>query len=173
MSAITTIMGTSSEEKSMDDIELLVQESVKYKPIISEYWKLASQPMLTQQQAERIEEILQSAQSDPWLDFLIDEADHILAHELGLIKEQVIQHQVQELKKAVDRFWCEQVLQEIQRQNRSKEIQKFLRSKGLYDGAIDGYIGPRTRIALELYKQEFKVNCESSNCFDIPTRLIC
>lgn len=147
-------MGTQSDEKPMGDVEILVEQSLKYKEVIYEYWVLASQPTLTQQQAERIEQILQKAESDPWLDFLIDEADHILAHELGLIREQVINHQLQELKQSIDQYWCEQVLQEIQKQHRSKEIQKHLQAQGLYDGLIDGYIGPRTRTALELYQQE-------------------
>ncbi len=163
-------MGTQSDEKPMGDIEILVEQSLKYKEIIYEYCMLASQRVLTQQQAERIEEILQQAQFDPWLDFLIDEADHILAHELGLIQEQVIEHQLQELKKSIDRFWCEQVFQEIRKRNHLKKVQRYLQSKGLYDGAIDGYMGPRTRTAIELYKQEFQVNCKSSNCFDIATR---
>lgn len=166
-------MLTQSDETPMGDVEILVEQSLKYKEIVREYWTLALQQTLTQQQAERIEEILQSAQFDPWLDFLIDEADHILAHELGLIKEQVIEHQLQELKKSIDRFWCERVLQEIQKRNRSKEIQKYLQSKGLYDGAIDGYIGPRTRAAIELYKQEFQVNCEGADCFDRQTQSVC
>jgi fumarylacetoacetate (FAA) hydrolase family protein len=166
-------MGTQSDEKPMGDIEILIEQSLKDKEIIHEYWALASQQTLTQQQAERIEEILQLAEFDPWLDFLIDEVDHILAHELGLIREPIIQHQLQELKKSLDRFWCEQVIQEVQKQNRSKEIQKYLQSKGLYDGLIDGYIGPRTRTALELYKQEFQVDCKTTNCFNLRTGLVC
>lgn len=147
-------MGTQSDEKPMGDVEILVEQSLKYQEIIYEYWALASQSTLTQQQAERIEQILQKAESEPWLDFLIDEVDHILAHELGLIREQVIGYQLQELKKSIDQYWCEQVLQEIQKQNRSKEIQKHLQAQGLYDGLIDGYIGPRTRTALFIYRQE-------------------
>ncbi|NER22915.1 MAG: peptidoglycan-binding protein [Symploca sp. SIO1C2] len=162
-------MGTPSDEQLMDDFEVLVRESVKYKQIVYEYCALALQPTLTQQQAERIEEILQKAQLDSWLDFLLDEADHILAHELGLIKEEIIQHQLQELKTSLDRFWCEQVLQEIRKQNRSKEIQKYLQDKGLYNGAIDGDIGPITERAIELYKQEFQISYEGSDSFDFKT----
>ncbi len=146
-------MGTQSEEKPMADIEVLVRQSLKYTEIIHEYCSLASQRSLTELQCDRLDKILQQAQSDPWLDFLIDEADHILAHELGLIKEQFIQHQQNELKKAIDRLWCELFLQEIQNQNRFKELQKYLQEEGLYDGAIDGYIGPRTQTAIELFKQ--------------------
>lgn len=147
-------MGTQSDEKPMNDIEVLVQESLKYTEIIHEYCTLASQQTLTEQQASRLEEILEKAQSDSWLDFLIDEADHILAHELGLIKEQVIQHQQSGLKKSLDRLWCEQVLQEIHQRNQSKKIQRYLQERGLYKGAIDGEIGPYTKTAIELLKKE-------------------
>jgi fumarylacetoacetate (FAA) hydrolase family protein len=147
-------MGTQSDSQPISDIEIVVQQSRKYTEIFHEYCTLASQQTLTEMQADRLEKILQKAQSDTWLDFLIDEADHILAHELGLIKEKAIQHQLHELKKSLDRIWCERIIQEIQKQNRSKKIQKYLQEEGLYDGAIDGYIGPRTQTALELLKKQ-------------------
>jgi hypothetical protein len=168
-------MGTQTDKKHMGNIEVLVQQSLKYTEIIHEYCTLASQRSLTQLQADRLEKILQQAQSDPWLDFLIDEADHILAHELGLIKEQFIQHQLHELKKSIDRLWCELFLQEIQNQNRSKEIQKlqkYLQEEGLYDGAIDGCIGSRTQAAIELFKLKrgCHVDSEKPDCFEVQTR---
>ena len=166
-------MGTQSDEKPMDDMDGLVQQSLKYRKIIYEYCTLASQRSLTQRQADRLEEILQNAQSDYWLGFLIDEADHILAHKLGLINKHFIQHQQNELKKSIDRLWCEQVLQEIEKRNSSKEIQRYLQDKGLYDGAIDGYIGPRTQTAIDLLKRECHIHPERSDCFDIKTWLAC
>ena len=166
-------MGMQSDEQPMGDIEILVQQSLKYTEIIHEYCTLASQRSLTQLQADRLEQILQDAQFDPWLDFLIDEADHILAHQLGLIKEPFIQHQLQELSKSIDRFWCERMVQEIQKQNRSKEIQKYLQNEGLYDGAIDGYIGPRTQNAIKQLK--LKRGCssdaQSTDCLELSNWL--
>ncbi|MGB5963594.1 MAG: peptidoglycan-binding domain-containing protein [Coleofasciculaceae cyanobacterium] len=157
----------------MDNSEILVKQSLKYRDIIHEYCNLASQQTLTQRQAERIGEILQLAEFDPWFDFLISETDHILAHELGLTKEPVIRHQLQELKKSIDSFWCEQMIRQIPQQNCSKEVQKYLQELGLYDGLIDGYIGLRTLKAIELYKQGFKVNRGRGNCFGWRTRLVC
>ncbi len=166
-------MGTQSDEQPMGDMEILLQQSLKYGEIIQEYCTLASQRSLTQLQAERIEEILQHAQFDPWLDFLIDEADHILDHELGLIKEPFIKHQQNELKKAIDRLWCQRVLQEIQEQNSSKKLQKYLQEEGLYDGAIDGYIGPRTQSAIELLKQRYHLDSEKADYFEVQTQSAC
>lgn len=159
-----------SEQEPMGDIEMLVEQSLQYQGIIYEYWALASQQTLTQQQAARIEEILGKAELDTWLDFLIDEVDYLLAAQLGLIRKQVIHHQIQELKKSIDRFWCEKFLSEIQKQNRSMEVQRYLRDQGLYDGLIDGYIGLRTRKALEVYKQGVPINWEKTNCFNLQAR---
>jgi len=163
-------METQSERQLMNDLEILVEQSLKYREIIEEYFTLASQQTLTQRQAARIGEILELAESDSWLGFLIDEIDYILAQELGLIKKSVIQYQLQELKKSLDCFWCEQIIQEIQQKNLSMEVQKYLQQQGLYDGLIDGYVGPRTKKAIELYKQGFQVNCQRVNCFNLQTR---
>lgn len=166
-------MGTQSDEQRRSDIEILVQQSLKYTEIIHEYCTLASVRSLTQPQAERLEEILQKAQSDPWLDFLIDEADHIVAHQLGLINKPFINYQLHELKKSIDRLWCERILQDIQTQKQSEEIQQYLQDKGLYDGAIDGYIGPRTQTAIEQLKRECNVDSERADFSDIQTWSAC
>ena len=137
----------------MDEIEVLVRESLKYTEIVYEYCKLASMRSLTPSQADRLEEILTDASSDSWLEFLMDEADHILAHELGLIQQRLMHHQQDELRKSLDRLWCDRLLQEIQQQQCSQKIQQYLQQEGLYDGAIDGYLGPRTQSAIELFKK--------------------
>ncbi|MGB7441946.1 MAG: peptidoglycan-binding domain-containing protein [Coleofasciculaceae cyanobacterium] len=149
-----------------DDLEVLLQLALPYKDLLKEYCTLASQPTLQESGANRLEEILQQAQSEPVLDFLIDEADHILGHELGLIKEEFIQHQQQELKKCLDRLWCERLLQNISSRKRSEAIQKYLQDKGFYTGAIDGKIGPRTYSALKLLKQENNLDEETTQLLD-------
>lgn len=166
-------METQSDRQSMNDLEILVEQSLKYREIIEEYFTLASQQTLTQWQAARIGEILVLAESDSWLDFLIDQVDYILAQELGLIRKSVIQYQLQELKKSLDYFWCEQILRKIHQQSLSIEVQKYLQDQGLYDGLIDGYVGPRTLKAIELYKQGFQVNCQRVNCSNLQTRSVC
>ena len=103
-------MGTPSDEQPMSDIEILVQQSLKYTEIIHEYCSLASVRSLTQPQANRLEEILKKAQSDPWLDFLIDEADHIVAHQLGFINKPFIKYQQNELKNSIYRLWSKRIL---------------------------------------------------------------
>lgn len=156
-----------------DDLEVLLQLALPYKDLLKEYCTLALQPTLQDSGANRLEEILQQAQSEPPLDFLIDEADHILAHELGLIKKEFIQHQQQELKKSLDRLWCERLLQNISDRQRSEAIQKYLRDKGFYTGAIDGKIGPQTHTALKLLKQENNFDEETSQLIDAAIQSAC
>lgn len=165
-------METQSERQSMNDLEILVEQSLKYRGIIEEYFTLASQQTLTQWQAAQIGEILELAESDSLLNFLIDLADYILAQELGLIRESVIQYQFQELRKSLDRFWCEQVLREIQEQRCSIACSKYLPEQGLYDGLIDSYVGSRTKKAIELHNKRLQFNCKRVNCFNLQTRLV-
>lgn len=136
----------------MNDMETMVQQSLAYKDTIHAYWRLASRPTLTESEADYLEKILNQAQSEPFLEFLLDEVDHLLAHELGLLDEQYIKHQQNELKKSLDQAWFEQLLAEIR--SRSKDVQKYLQGKGFYKGAIDGQIGPRTQEAIALLKKE-------------------
>jgi lysozyme family protein len=100
-----------------------------------------------------------------------------LAHQLGLIKEPFIQYELQELSKSIARSWFEQMVQEIlediQKQNRSKEIQKYLQDEVLYDGAIDGYIGPRTQNAIKQLKLKrgCPIDAHSAECLELSTWL--
>lgn len=56
--------------------------------LVSEYKKLISREQLSEDEADRMEEILESAGNDPVLDFWLTEADHHLGHQLGLLDEQ-------------------------------------------------------------------------------------
>lgn len=57
----------------------------KYGEILRAYCQLASQKHLSESDAERLTEILILAETDGALSFLLNEADHFLAHELGLL----------------------------------------------------------------------------------------
>lgn len=55
--------------------------------IMQEYCQLASRKQLSEQDAERLKEILTLAEANPELTFLLNEADHFMAHELGLLDD--------------------------------------------------------------------------------------
>ena len=57
----------------------------EYGDVLREYCQLASQKHLLERDAERLTEILVRAETDGVLSFLLNEADHFLAHELGLL----------------------------------------------------------------------------------------
>lgn len=95
-------MGTQSKEQFMNELEELTQRSLDYKDVIHEYCTLSVQPALTDTQAERLAEILQKSQSEPLLSFWIDEADHILAHALGLLNKEFVEKQQCKLEKKID-----------------------------------------------------------------------
>jgi Putative peptidoglycan binding domain len=144
----------------MEDIlDQLIHSHMK---IVREYCKLAVRPSLSEPEADRMSQILDLAQSDGLLDFLINEADHFLAHDLSLLNEEVIQGQKANLKKKM-----KSLLHHIEPQASdnlsewkgfSQElqtvwVQQQLRKKGFYEGEIDGVYGMKTKAAAELFCQ--------------------
>ena len=75
--------------------EVFVQECEKYKELLGDYCTLAAKCALTDAEADSMNLILLQAETDAFLSFLIDEADHFLAHELGLIDKTFIHQQQQ------------------------------------------------------------------------------
>lgn len=145
-------MGTHNKEKLkfMDDVA--IQESLlKYKGLVYEYCALAVKCTLTDEAADRMVEILQKAESEPLLSFLIDEADHLVAHELGLIDGLMINQQQAKLKQRIEANWVDQLLLDVQLHPR--KLQQFLKDQGLYEGAIDGICGPATENATAIFMQ--------------------
>lgn len=55
--------------------------------IVREYCSLMNLTELSDLEEERLAEILELANSDNCLDFWINEANHFIGHELGLLKE--------------------------------------------------------------------------------------
>ncbi|MDJ0708433.1 MAG: hypothetical protein QNJ46_34620 [Leptolyngbyaceae cyanobacterium MO_188.B28] len=145
-------MGTHNKEKSKFMDNVTIQESLlKYKELVYEYCALAVKCTLTDEAADRMVEILQKAESEPLLSFLIDEADHLVAHELGLIDGQLINQQQAKLQQRIETNWIDQLLLDIQLHPR--KLQQFLKEQGLYKGAIDGVCGPVMEHATAVYVQ--------------------
>ena len=94
-------MGTCNIEEEMDG-EIFSRKFSIYKKLLQEYSLLAAKCALTSAEADRMEMILDKASLDPFLGLLVDEADHIIAHELGLIDPGAIEYQQQELLALLD-----------------------------------------------------------------------
>lgn len=69
---------------------LLFEEGMRYRDVLHEYGVLALKPSLSDAEADRLAEILESAQLDPCLGFLLEEIDHAVGHLLGLIDTEAI-----------------------------------------------------------------------------------
>ena len=150
----------------MNNIEKLIQQSLQYRDLIDEYAALATQCSLSDTEADRIQAILDQAESEPLLYFLIDEIDHCLAHQQGLIDAKFIQNQQERLHKTMDQNRLEQILQEIQARSvnftrkKIEQCQIYLHKQVFYNGAIDGVYGPKTKAAIDLLQQEKNIDFE-------------
>lgn len=145
-------MGTQHQEDTLDYWDEFVQASMKYRQILSEYCTLAVCDSLSDRQAERMAELLTQAEADPLLNFWIDEADHLIAHQLGLIDEEVIQSQQNQLRSLIRKAWIDLLLQEIQ--DKTKAVQTYLKHQGTYQGEVDGQLGPSTHAAIQLLQKK-------------------
>jgi len=129
--------------------ELLMQGSQSYAQTLAEYCRLALSPELTDEQADRLEEIYQQAEKAPVLNFFINELDYLLGQRIGVLDEvSVADYKNQQA-------WLREHLEEmpLDRDNRI-EIQSFLQEHGFYDGPIDGVLGDRSARAVEQFLKE-------------------
>lgn len=133
-----------------------------HRETVIEYLQLAVKDVLTEQQATRMGEIFKQAETDPLLCFLIDEADHIAGHELGLIDSDYIAEQQERLAQTLDRSWVQLIIgksrldEYAQLPPKTLEIaQTCLKERGLYDGSIDGVCGEETKAAFRRLEKQF------------------
>ena len=135
---------------------------LKCPDVIREYCQLSVQRQLSNEDADRLSEILEQAESDGLLNFWIHEVDHFLAHELDLTNAESVhqlENQLARLKEQLvndsgDRNITD-LLQEIaQRLPRvSMELQQHLANRGFDPGPVDGVWGPRTQAALVQFQR--------------------
>lgn len=157
-----------------------IQALEEYRPKLDEYYRLECQATLTEAEADRVQTILEEAQEDPMLDFLIDEVDHILGHELGLIDEKFIQQQQEKLKSAIEPKWMDHLLSrhtgepdplslEEADLPSLEDAQTRLKQEGLYNGQIDGVFGPITKQAFRALRRRVRDRLEKQG---LPTASI-
>jgi hypothetical protein len=79
-----------------------LERALQYRPVLEEYCDLATCPLLDDGPADRLAAILQQAETDPLLSWLLEEADHLLAHLQGLVGDEKIQQQQQQLQAVSD-----------------------------------------------------------------------
>ncbi|MGF1568233.1 MAG: peptidoglycan-binding protein [Nodosilinea sp.] len=132
-------------------VDAFKQASARYHSTIFEYCTLALQPRLSEQDEDRLNDILTHSIDDPLLSFWLDEIDHWVGQQLDLLPEEDLKHQQVKLRRRIGQTWVDGLWNDLQ--HRTKALQAYLQQIGLYTGAIDGIMGPRTQLALESFKR--------------------
>ncbi|MEM6866910.1 MAG: peptidoglycan-binding domain-containing protein [Cyanobacteria bacterium P01_C01_bin.121] len=127
----------------------LTAASQKRKGKLAEYYRLSLCGELSDEDAERLEQIYEEAKFDPCLNFLIEEVDYFINRRLGLLDES--SHLDYENQKS----WLREHLQEVPLDEAArKAMQKLLQEFNYYKGPIDGVIGSRSTEAIQQFHQD-------------------
>jgi hypothetical protein len=94
----------------MPDCDEWLGSALAYRPTLNEYCQLALRPSLDQAGADRLGEILHRAETEPLLDWLIDQADTLVAQCQFGLDDRHLRRQQQQLREKIDALWVEQVL---------------------------------------------------------------
>ena len=120
--------------------------------LVQTYCNLSVQPTLNDRDAAQLDIILAAAEADPLISFLLDEADHMLAHLHGCIDANVIADQQEKLKARLSETSLNQAFQDLASRLKSSQcqhLQQYLHEQDFYQGAIDGVMGPLTKAAIK------------------------
>lgn len=120
---------------------------------LAEYYRIAVCSLMSDEDADRLDAIYQAAESDPWLNFLINELDYCINQRAGLLSdEQISDYDNQQA-------WLREHLQETPLDDQSrKAMQILLQEFNYYAGPIDGVLGKRSKKAIEkLHKKAQKL----------------
>lgn len=129
----------------------------QHRDLLQTYCQLSVQPRLSESDSVRLDSILANAETNPLISFLLDEADHMLAHLHHLIDDSDISEQQQKLQTCLDDAWLNQAFQDLAyrlQTSQCKSLQQYLKERGFYRDAIDGVMGPITKAAMQAYCEQ-------------------
>lgn len=124
----------------------------QHRDLIQDYCQLSIKTALNDTDTHRLDTILAKAETDPLISFLIDEADHMLAHLYNFIDENDITQQQQKLQTCLSEAWLNQAFQDLTyrlQKSQCQSLQQYLKEEGFYTGAIDGVMGDATKSAMK------------------------
>jgi murein L,D-transpeptidase YcbB/YkuD len=123
---------------------------LKYQGLLVDYFDLAARPSLSDEDADHLDEILEKAESDDILSFLLSEIDYVLAKQLHLFADQHTK------KYADQQAWLREYLPQCNPESLEcyRELQRLLQRRGFYNGPVDGVMGDHTRKAVEEFQKE-------------------
>ncbi len=131
------------------DISDYAQE---HRDLIQTYCQLTVQPALSNSDTTRLADILATAETGPLIRFILDEADHMLAHLYNFIDDRDIAEQQQKLQTSLSDAWLNQAFQDLAyrlQASQCQSLQQYLKEQGFYEGAIDGVLGQSTKAAMQ------------------------
>lgn len=150
----TTDIQSATFDDGIPDLGLsaLLVKAEHYKEMLLEYCELALKPSLTDTEQDRMAAILEQGAEDPVLGFWLDEGDHLVAHRLDLIDENLIKTQQDKFRSSLRQNWIEALWHDLQ--SSTKVLQAYLQCQGVYQGSIDGVMGPSTQDAIRRLKEK-------------------
>jgi hypothetical protein len=109
----------------------------EYWSILKAYYRLSIQPEMTEQDADELDQILQQAEFDASLNFVLSEIDYIISLKFGLRNEVFVKSYRDQ------KAWLREHLETLDpgQIEYHRELQKLLQEGGFYDGPVDGVAG--------------------------------
>jgi len=132
---------------------MLEQAYKKNHSLLEAYYRLSTQPELSDQDADFLDEILQQAEFDASLNFFIGEIDYRIALTTGLRDEAHIKSYRDQ------KAWLREHLETIDpgQIEYHRELQKLLRKVGFYQGPVDGVAGKEFHQAVVKFQHSKKL----------------
>ncbi|MGB3137227.1 MAG: peptidoglycan-binding domain-containing protein [Nodosilinea sp.] len=135
--------------------------------MVREYCQLASRPILSDAESQRLDQLLAQAEVDGRLDFWVNEADHFIDHALGLGSASRVYASVNEdlksrLRELLNLTHVDnpsdtalELLEELDESlaEGARQVQQQLTKRGYDPGPVDGVAGPKTQNALRKFQQ--------------------
>lgn len=133
--------------------EDLLEATAQHTDLIERYCWLASLPTLSDDDIDQMDAILEQAESDPVLSFLISEADYLMGQRMGDLAES------DQEAFANQQAWLREHLETSKdfSPKYAQEFQQLLKERGFYDGSVDGILGERTAAAILRFQQHCNI----------------
>ena len=137
-----------------NNLKTMLEEAYKKNHSLMEaYYWLSTQPELSDQDADSLDEILQQAELDASLNFFLSEIDYIIGLTSGL-------HDEAHIKSYRDqKAWLREHLETLDpgQIEYHRKLQKLLRQVGFYKGPVDGVAGKEFHQAVVKFQHSLKL----------------
>jgi Putative peptidoglycan binding domain len=121
--------------------------------VMEAYYRLSTQPELSDQDADFLDEILQQAELDASLNFFLGEIDYMIGLTSGLRDEAHVESYRDQ------KAWLREHLETLDpgQIEYHRELQKLLKQCGFYKGPVDGVAGKEFHQAVVEFQHSFKL----------------